>query len=131
MIKKKTILLEDLQKNFRRKVYHAQNKRLIESISNSVIDEIKEIYEHARDFEITRAEGLITISFVLDGTNTSFEEVEGDMNNIADAYNLIVSDIGSFCPEGEDIECDDYLRTGQPVDFCVSFESIDSQLNDD
>ena len=69
---------------------------------------------------------LITINFTISGAGTSFEEVEGDMDNIAEAYGMLVSDFSSFCEEGQDIDCDEYLRTGQPVEFCVSFEYLEN-----
>lgn len=109
---------------FRESVYHKQFRHLIESTSKELISEIKEIYEHAEDFSETVANGLITVSFTLSGTGTSYEEVEGDMDNIAESYNLTVSDFSCFCSEGQDIECDEFLRTGQPVEFCVSFEML-------
>lgn len=110
---------------FRERVYNSQYKRLVESINESLISEIKEIYSHyVSDLSSTIAENLVTINFTISGAGTSFEEVEGDMDNIADAYGMIVSDFSSFCEEGQDIDCDEYLRTGQPVEFCVSFEYL-------
>lgn len=113
------------KKSFREKVYKAQHKKLIESIENSIISEIKEIYKnYVSDISSTKGGPLIEVSFTISGAGTSFEEVEGDMDNIADAYGMIVSDFSSFCEEGQDIDCDEYLRTGQPVEFCVSFENL-------
>lgn len=110
---------------FRERVYNSQNKRLVESINDSLASEIKEIYrDYVSDLSSTVAENLVTLSFTISGAGTSFEEVEGDMDNIADAYGMLVSDFSSFCDEGQDIECDEYLRTGQPVEFCVSFEFL-------
>lgn len=112
---------------FRERVYNSQYKRLVESINKSLISEIKEIYSHyVSDLSSTTAGNLITINFTISGAGTSFEEVEGDMDNIAEAYGMIVSDFSSFCEEGQDIDCDEYLRTGQPVEFCVSFEYLDN-----
>ena len=110
---------------FREKVYNSQNKRLVESINDSLASEVKEIYrDYVSDLSSTVAENLVTLSFTIAGAGTSFEEVEGDMDNIADAYGMLVSDFSSFCDEGQDIDCDEYLRTGQPVEFCVSFEFL-------
>lgn len=115
----------DNKEIFREKVYRTQQKRLVESINESLISEIKEIYSHyVSDLSSTIAENLVTINFTISGAGTSYEEVEGDMDNIADAYGMIVSDFSCFCEEGQDIECDEYLRTGQPVEFCVSFEYL-------
>ena len=112
---------------FRERVYNSQYKRLVESINESLISEIKEIYSHyVSDLSSTIAENLVTINFTISGAGTSFEEVEGDMDNIAEAYGMLVSDFSSFCEEGQDIDCDEYLRTGQPVEFCVSFEYLDN-----
>lgn len=112
---------------FRERVYNSQYKRLVESINESLISEIKEIYSHyASDLSSTIAENLVTINFTISGAGTSFEEVEGDMDNIAEAYGMLVADFSSFCEEGQDIDCDEYLRTGQPVEFCVSFEYLDN-----
>lgn len=112
---------------FRERVYNSQYKRLVESINESLISEIKEIYSHyVSDLSSTIAENLVTISFTISGAGTSFEEVEGDMDNIAEAYGMLVADFSSFCEEGQDIDCDEYLRTGQPVEFCVSFEYLDN-----
>ncbi len=114
-----------VNQNFKERVYKAQQRKLMENIDNSLIGEIKEIYrDYVSDLSTTKAEGLITISFTISGAGTSFEEVEGDMNNIAESYDMVVSDFSSFCNDGQDIECDEYLRTGQPVEFCVSFEHI-------
>ena len=111
---------------FRERVYNSQYKRLVESINESLISEIKEIYSHyVSDLSSTIAENLVTINFTISGAGTSFEEVEGDMDNIAEAYGMLVADFSSFCDEGQDIDCDEYLRTGQPVEFCVSFEYLD------
>lgn len=111
---------------FRERVYNSQYKRLVESINESLISEIKEIYSHyVSDLSSTIAENLVTVNFTISGAGTSFEEVEGDMDNIAEAYGMLVSDFSSFCEEGQDIDCDEYLRTGQPVEFCVSFEYLD------
>ena len=83
---------------FREKVYNSQYKRLVESINESLAGEIKEIYHnYISDLSSTIADNLITISFTISGAGTSFEEVEGDMDNIADAYGMIVSDFSSFC----------------------------------
>lgn len=113
------------KKSFREKVYKAQHKKLIESIENSIVSEIKEIYKnYVNDISSTKGGPLIEVSFTISGAGTSFEEVEGDMDNIANAYGMIVSDFSSFCEEGQDIDCDEYLRTGQPVEFCVSFENL-------
>lgn len=113
------------KKSFREKVYKAQHKKLIESIENSIISEIKEIYKnYVSDISSTKGGPLIEINFTISGAGTSFEEVEGDMDNIADAYGMLVSDFSSFCEEGQDVECDEYLRIGQPVEFCVSFENL-------
>lgn len=113
------------KKSFREKVYKAQHKKLIESIENSIISEIKEIYKnYVSDISSTKGGPLIEINFTISGAGTSFEEVEGDMDNIANTYGMIVSDFSSFCEEGQDIDCDEYLRTGQPVEFCVSFENL-------
>lgn len=115
------------KKSFREKVYKAQHKKLIESIEKSIISEIKEIYKnYVSDISSTKGEPLIEVSFTISGAGTSFEEVEGDMDNIANAYGMIVSDFSSFCEEGQDIDCDEYLRTGQPVEFCVSFEYLEN-----
>lgn len=112
---------------FRERVYNSQYKRLVESINESLISEIKEIYSHyVSDLSSTIAENLVTINFTISGAGTSFEEVEGDMDNIAEAYGMLVADFSSFCKEGQDIDCDEYLRTGQPVEFCVSFEYLDN-----
>lgn len=112
---------------FRERVYNSQYKRLVESINESLISEIKEIYSHyVSDLSSTTASNLITINFTISGAGTSFEEVEGDMDNIAEAYGMLVADFSSFCEEGQDIDCDEYLRTGQPVEFCVSFEYLDN-----
>ena len=112
---------------FRERVYNSQYKRLVESINESLISEIKEIYRHyVSDLSSTIAENLVTINFTISGAGTSFEEVEGDMDNIAEAYGMLVADFSSFCEEGQDIDCDEYLRTGQPVEFCVSFEYLDN-----
>src|SRR5574344_2924855 len=112
---------------FRERVYNSQYKRLVESINESLISEIKEIYSHyVSDLSSTIAENLVTINFTISGAGTSFEEVEGDMDNIAEAYGMIVADFSSFCEEGQDIDCDEYLRTGQPVEFCVSFEYLEN-----
>lgn len=112
---------------FRERVYNSQYKRLVESINESLISEIKEIYSHyVSDLSSTIAENLVTINFTISGAGTSFEEVEGDMDNIAEAYGMLVADFSSFCEEGQDIDCDEYLRTGQPVEFCVSFEYLDN-----
>ena len=112
---------------FRERVYNSQYKRLVESINESLISEIKEIYSHyVSDLSSTIAENLVTINFTISGAGTSFEEVEGDMDNIAEAYGMLVSDFSSFCEEGQDIDCDEYLRTGQPVEFCVSFEYLEN-----
>lgn len=112
---------------FREKVYNSQYKRLVESINESLISEIKEIYSHyVSDLSSTIAENLVTVNFTISGAGTSFEEVEGDMDNIAEAYGMLVSDFSSFCEEGQDIDCDEYLRTGQPVEFCVSFEYLEN-----
>ena len=112
---------------FRERVYNSQYKRLVESINESLIIEIKEIYSHyVSDLSSTIAENLVTINFTISGAGTSFEEVEGDMDNIAEAYGMLVADFSSFCDEGQDIDCDEYLRTGQPVEFCVSFEYLDN-----
>lgn len=120
-----------VNQNFKERVYKAQQRKLMENIDNSLIGEIKEIYrDYVSDLSTTKAEGLITISFTISGAGTSFEEVEGDMNNIADAYGMIVSDFSSFCDEGQDIDCDEYLRTGQPVEFCVSFEHLEKPLHE-
>lgn len=109
------------------KVYKSQHKRLVESINKSLISEIKEIYHnYVSDLSSTTAGNLITINFTISGAGTSFEEVEGDMDNIAEAYGMLVSDFSSFCEEGQDIDCDEYLRTGQPVEFCVSFEYLEN-----
>ena len=111
---------------FRESIYHKQFKHLIESINKSLISEIKETYNnYVSDLSSTTASDLITINFTISGAGTSFEEVEGDMDNIAEAYGMLVSDFSSFCEEGQDIDCDEYLRTGQPVEFCVSFEYLD------
>ena len=111
---------------FRERVYNSQYKRLVESINESLISEIKEIYSHyVSDLSSTIAENLVTINFTISGAGTSFEEVEGDIDNIAEAYGMLVADFSSFCDEGQDIDCDEYLRTGQPVEFCVSFEYLD------
>lgn len=116
----------DNKEIFREKVYRTQQKRLVESINKSLISEIKEIYSHyVSDLSSTTAGDLITINFTISGAGTSFEEVEGDMDNIADAYGMTVSDFSCFCEEGQDIECDEYLRTGQPVEFCVLFEYLE------
>lgn len=116
---------------FREKVYNSQYKRLVENIKESLAGEIKEIYHnYISDLSSTIAENLVTISFTIAGAGTSFEEVEGDMDNIADAYGMIVSDFSSFCDEGQDIDCDEYLRTGQPVEFCVSFEHLEKPLHE-
>lgn len=115
------------KKSFREKVYKAQHKKLIESIENSIISEIKEIYKnYVSDISSTKGGPLIEVSFTISGAGTSFEEVEGDMDNIASTYGMIVSDFSSFCGEGQDIDCDEYLRTGQPVEFCVSFEHLEN-----
>lgn len=115
----------DNKEIFREKVYKAQQKRLVESINESLISEIKEIYrDYVSEIGSTITENLVTINFTISGAGTSYEEVEGDMDNIADAYGMTVSDFSSFCDEGQDIECDEYLRTGQPVEFCVSFEYL-------
>ena len=112
------VILEN--KLFMEKVYKSQRKRLVESINKSLISEIKEIYHnYVSDLSSTTAGDLITINFTISGAGTSFEEVEGDMDNIAEAYGMLVSDFSSFCEEGQDIDCDEYLRTGQPVEFCV------------
>ena len=112
---------------FRERVYNSQYKRLVESINESLISEIKEIYSHyVSDLSSTIAENLVTINFTISGAGTSFEEVEGDMDNIAEAYGMLVADFSSFCEEGQDIDCDEYLRTGQPVEFCVSFEYLEN-----
>lgn len=114
------------KKSFKEKVYNSQYKRLVESINKSLISEIKEIYHnYVSDLSSTTAGDFITINFTIFGAGTSFEEVEGDMDNIADAYGMLVSDFSCFCEEGQDIDCDEYLRTGQPVEFCVSFEYLD------
>lgn len=114
------------KKLFREKVYNSQHKRLVESINESLISEIKEIYRnYVSDLSSTISGDLVTVSFTIAGAGTSFEEVEGDMDNIADAYGMLVSDFSCFCEEGQDIDCDEYLRTGQPVEFCVSFEYLD------
>ena len=114
------------KKSFREKVYNSQHKRLVESINKSLISEIKETYHnYVSDLSSTTAGDLITINFTISGAGTSFEEVEGGMDNIADAYGMLVSDFSCFCEEGQDIDCDEYLRTGQPVEFCVSFEYLD------
>lgn len=119
------VLLEN--KLFMEKVYKSQYKRLVESINKSLISEIKEIYHnYVSDLSSTTAGDLITINFTISGAGTSFEEVEGDMDNIAEAYGMLVSDFSSFCEEGQDIDCDEYLRTGQPVEFCVSFEHLEN-----
>lgn len=115
------------KKSFREKVYKAQHKKLIESIENSIVSEIKEIYKnYVNDISSTKGGPLIEVSFIISGAGTSFEEVEGDMDNIANTYGMIVSDFSSFCEEGQDIDCDEYLRTGQPVEFCVSFEHLEN-----
>lgn len=102
-----------------------QNKRLTESINDSLISEIKETYrDYVSDLSSTISENLITISFTISGAGTSFNEVEGDMDNIAEAYEMFVVDLSCFCEEGQDIDCDEYLKTGQPVEFCVTFESL-------
>ena len=117
----------DNKEIFRERVYRTQQKRLVESINESLISEIKEIYSHyVSDLSSTIAENLVTINFTISGAGTSFEEVEGDMDNIAEAYGMLVADFSSFCEEGQDIDCDEYLRTGQPVEFCVSFEYLDN-----
>lgn len=119
------VLLEN--KLFMEKVYKSQHKRLVESINKSLISEIKEIYHnYVSDLSSTTAGDLITINFTISGAGTSFEEVEGDMDNIAEAYGMLVSDFSSFCEEGQDIDCDEYLRIGQPVEFCVSFEYLEN-----
>lgn len=116
----------DNKEIFREKVYRTQQKRLVESINESLISEIKEIYHnYVSEIGSTIAENLVTINFTISGAGTSFEEVEGDMDNIAEAYGMLVSDFNSFCEEGQDIDCDEYLRTGQPVEFCVSFEYLE------
>ena len=113
------------KKSFRERVYNSQNKKLVENINASLVGEIKEIYHnYVSEIGSTIAENLVTINFTISGAGTSFEEVEGDMDNIADAYGMLVSDFSCFCEEGQDIDCDDYLRTGQPVEFCVSFEYL-------
>lgn len=115
----------DNKEIFREKVYRTQQKRLVESINESLISEIKEIYRnYVSEIGSTITENLVTINFTISGAGTSYEEVEGDMDNIADAYGMTVSDFSCFCEEGQDIECDEYLRTGQPVEFCVSFEYL-------
>lgn len=102
-----------------------QNKRLTESINDSLISEIKETYrDYVSDLSSTISENLITISFTISGAGTSFNEVEGDMDNIAEAYEMFVVDLSCFCEEERDIDCDEYLKTGQPVKFCVTFESL-------
>jgi hypothetical protein len=113
------------KETFKRKIFEAQDKINKNSIANNLISEIKEIYEYAENIDSTIAEGLIEIEFTLSGTCTSFEEVEGDMDNIADAYGLLVSDFNCFYGEDQGIDCDEYLRTGQPVEFCVSFEYLE------
>ena len=66
---------------FRERVYNSQYKRLVESINESLISEIKEIYSHyVSDLSSTIAENLVTINFTISGAGTSFEEVEGDMD---------------------------------------------------
>lgn len=115
----------DNREIFREKVYRTQQKRLVENINESLISEIKEIYRnYVSETGSTITENLVTINFTISGAGTSFEEVEGDMDNIAEAYGMLVSDFSSFCEEGQDIDCDEYLRTGQPVEFCVSFEML-------
>lgn len=116
---------------FRERVYNSQYKRLVENINESLVSEIKEIYrDYVSEIGSTIAENLVTINFTISGAGTSYEEVEGDMDNIADAYGMIVSDFSSFCEEGQDIDCDEYLRTGQPVEFCVSFEHLEKPLHE-
>ena len=118
-------LRKEKREAFRESIHRKQFIHLIESINKSLISEIKETYHsYVSDLSSTIAGDLITINFTISGAGTSFEEVEGDMDNIADAYEMLVSDFSCFCEEGQDIDCDDYLRTGQPVEFCVSFEYL-------
>ena len=112
------------KETFKQKIFEAQGRAITKDLAETLTSEIKEIYEYADEFDSTTSPGLITIEFTLSGTCTSFEEVEGDMDNIADAYNLIVSDFNSFCDDGNNIDCDEALREGRRVEFCVSFETL-------
>lgn len=104
---------------------NSRHKRLVESMDDSLMSEIKEIYhDYVSDLSSTTDENLITISFTIAGAGTSFDEVEGDMDNIADAYGMFVVDLSCFCEEERDIDCDKYLKTGQPVEFCATFEYL-------
>ena len=115
----------DNKEVFREKVYRAQYKKLMENIENSIVSEINELYKnYVSNISSTKGGPLVEVSFTLSGISTTYDEVEGDMDNIADAYGMLVSDFSSFCEEGQDIDCDEYLRTGQPVEFCVSFEYL-------
>lgn len=104
---------------------NSRHKRLAESMDDSLMSEIKEIYhDYVSDLSSTTDENLITISFTIAGAGTSFDEVEGDMDNIADAYGMFVVDLSCFREEERDIDCDKYLKTGQPVEFCATFEYL-------
>lgn len=104
---------------------NSRHKRLAESMDDSLMSEIKEIYhDYVSDLSSTTDENLITISFTIAGAGTSFDEVEGDMDNIAEAYGMFVVDLSCFCEEERDIDCDKYLKTGQPVEFCATFEYL-------
>ena len=104
---------------------NSRHKRFVESTDDSLMSEIKEIYhDYVSDLSSSTDENLITISFTIAGAGTSFDEIEGDMDNIAEAYGMFVVDLSCFCEEERDIDCDKYLRTGQPVEFCVTFEYL-------